>query len=265
LTKEAGTRNAFPAFSPDGQKIAFDTGKMGTSFDVWTMNADGTHRMQVTTHPHPSDINHIASWFPAMDEVAFLSLRERQPAIRATTIVSREERLLLDLGPDMDYFRLSPDGTQVAFTRKQGGPMNTWTIPVSGGQAKQLTFDSEMAGFPSWSPDGKWLAIEIKRKDDTHIAVIPSTGGTITQLTSSPGQSWPYSWSPDGDKIVFAGLRDGYWNIWWVSRSTGEQRQLTDYKKLNAFVRYPAWSPLGNQVAYEYTETLGNIWVMQLK
>jgi Tol biopolymer transport system component len=162
LTKEAGTRNAFPAFSPDGQKIAFDTGKMGTSFDVWTMNADGTDRMQVTTHPHPSDINHIASWFPAMDEIAFLSLRARQPAIRATTIVSREERLLLDLGPDMDYFRLSPDGTQVAFTRKQGGPMNTWIIPVSGGQAKQLTFDSEMAGFPSWSPDGKWLAIEIK-------------------------------------------------------------------------------------------------------
>ena len=35
--------------------------------------------------------------------------------------------------------------------------------------------------------------------------------------------------------------------------------------KLNAFVRYPAWSPLGNQIAYEYAETAGNIWLMELK
>jgi len=34
---------------------------------------------------------------------------------------------------------------------------------------------------------------------------------------------------------------------------------------LNAFVRYPAWSPLGNQIVYEYNETSGNIWLMELK
>jgi hypothetical protein len=28
---------------------------------------------------------------------------------------------------------------------------------------------------------------------------------------------------------------------------------------------YPAWSPLGNQIVYEYAETTGNIWLMELK
>jgi Tol biopolymer transport system component len=87
-------------------------------------------------------------------------------------------------------------------------------------------------------------------------------GGPITQLTFDKGQSWTgsASFSPDGDKIAFAGFRDAVWNLWWVSRSTKEQKRLTNYSKVNAFVRYPAWSPKGNQIAYEYAETTGNIW-----
>jgi Tol biopolymer transport system component len=107
--------------------------------------------------------------------------------------------------------------------------------------------------------------LQVGRGDDTHIAVMPSGGGEITQLTFDKGQSWIYSFSPDGDRIAFAGFRNGYWNLWWVSRSTRQQKQLTNYAKLNAYVRYPAWSPLGNQMAYEYAETTGNIWLAELK
>jgi hypothetical protein len=41
------------------------------------------------------------------------------------------------------------------------------------------------------------------------------------------------------------------------------QKQLTNYSKLNTFVRYPAWSP--TQIVYEYAETTGNIWMLELK
>jgi hypothetical protein len=34
---------------------------------------------------------------------------------------------------------------------------------------------------------------------------------------------------------------------------------------MDAYVRYPDWSPLGNQIAYEYAETTGNIWSLELK
>lgn len=269
LTDETGTRNGFPVFSPDGQKIAYSSARTGSGVDTWVMNADGTERLQVTMHPNPTDVDrpdvdHLPSWLPGMEEVAFLSIRSGERRIRAVSITTRQERVLLDLGPDLDYFRLSPDATKVALTRKEDSAINTWTTPLAEGDSRQLTFDKEMAGFPAWSPDGKWLAIELKRGDDTHIAVIPSSGGMITQLTSARGQSWPHSWSPDGDKILFAGFRNDYWNVWWVSRSTKEQKQLTAYRNLNTFVRYPAWSPLGKQIAYEYAETKGNIWVMQL-
>ena len=64
-------------------------------------------------------------------------------------------------------------------------------------------------------------------------------------------------------KIIFAGQRDGVWNIYTISIKTRVQKQLTNYSKLNAFVRYPAWSP--ERIVYEYAETTGNIWMLELK
>jgi Tol biopolymer transport system component len=94
---------------------------------------------------------------------------------------------------------------------------------------------------------------------------MPAAGGPTTQLTTEHGLSWPYSWSPDDDKIAFAGYRNDFWNVYWISRSTKEQRQLTNYNKRNAFVRYPEWDPSGKRVIYEYSESVGNIWLMDLK
>ena len=101
---------------------------------------------------------------------------------------------------------------------------------------------------------------------DNGIFILPSTGGAPTQITPIHGQNWSSSWSPDGEKVIFAKPGDDLnWNIWSVSRSTQIQEQLTHYTKRNAFVRYPATSPKGNQIVYEYTETTGNIWIMEFK
>ena len=161
--------------------------------------------------------------------------------------------------------RLSPNGKEVLFNSKRSGTTNVWKIPIEGGSPKQLTFDNEMAGFACWSPDGKLIGLQLKRGGETNIGIMPSDGGPVTQLTFDKGQSWLSGFSPDGDKLVFAGFREGVWNIWWVSRSNKEEKRITNYTRLNSFVRYPTWSSLGNQIAYEYAETTGNIWVAEIK
>jgi TolB protein len=227
------------------------------------MNADGSNQIQLTTNEGG---NLIPSWFPDMEQIAYVSKRTGHYTLWAINLNTKREKMLLDLTDDLDYARLSPDGKQIVFNFKRGdGVINIWTASLAGGEPKQLTFDKELMGFPSWSPDGKHIAFPMKRGDDTHVMIMPSEGGTPEQLTFDKGQSWVYDWSPDGDKILFAGFRDGIWNIRWVSRSTKKQQQLTNYTKLNSFVRYPAWSPKGDQIAYEYSETTGNIWVADLK
>ena len=263
LSNDRSPRHVVPTFSPDGKRIAFAQWRDGSGADIWLLDPDGKNLTQVTTDPA---IDNVPSWFPEGDRLEFISNRTGQFTPWSISLASGKENILVDLGPGVGgYARMSPDGKQIAFNSVRSGTINVWIKPIDGGEPKQLTFDKEMIGFPCWSPDGKTLAVEVKRGPNDYLAIVPSDGGTPVPLVSDDGSSWPHDWSHDGDKILFAGQRDGVWNIYWVSRSTREQKQLTHYSKFNAFVRYPAWSPLGNQIVYEYAETTGNVWVMEMK
>jgi Tol biopolymer transport system component/DNA-binding winged helix-turn-helix (wHTH) protein len=261
LTK-TNTRNISPAFSPDGKKIAYQPATVGIGGSIWTMNSDGTNQSQLI-----SASGGLPWWFrEGSNRLAFRAKRDNQIGLWSVEIEGGKEKKLFDLEEDVSFVRLSPDGKKIAFDSTRDGTLNVWTISIDGKDLKQLSFDKEMIGFPSWSPDGKWIAAQMKRGEDTYVAIIPSDGsGEPIQLTFDKGQSWSYDWSPDGDKIIFAGQRDGIWNVYWVSRLTREEKQLTNFTKLNSYVRYPAWSPANDKIAYEYAETTGNIWMIELK
>ena len=258
-----------PRFSPDGKRIAF-TSDRGGLFNIWVMDADGKNARQMTIEPAA-----YVGWLPGGDRLATLNKTPDDRRLWAIEVESGRRTPLSDRPIETGLGRLSPDGTMLAVNSRQSGTINVWTLAIDGGEPNQLTFDREMMGFPCWSPDGKWMAIEMKRGSDTHLAVIPSAGlsngrtdgekSEVEQLTSEPGQSWPGSWGPDGDRIAFAGQRQGIWNIYWVARGDHRVKRVTGYQKPNTYVRYPAWSPRGDQVIYEYAETRGNVWMMTFK
>lgn len=265
LTQDTNFRKTAQAFSPDGATIAYSVWRLGADGEVWLMDANGENARQLTAEPAA-----VLGWLPGGNEVA---LNQKAPAgllpsdvrLLKVDVRSGQQTPLSNHNLPTKFGRLSPDGKQIAFNRRSGGAINIWKATLDTGALKQLTFDPELMGFPTWSPDGSLLAVEMKRGDDRHVAALPSDGGAAQQLTFAPGQSWPGGWSPDGDKIAFAGQRDGVWNVWWVSRSTKRQQQVTSYTAPNSYVRYPAWSPRGNQIVYEYAETHGNVWLMELK
>jgi Tol biopolymer transport system component/DNA-binding winged helix-turn-helix (wHTH) protein len=259
LTQNATTRAVTPAFSPDGKKIAYCIFTTG-AVQLWTMDSDGKNQTQSTATD-----GRFPWWFPDGKRIAFLTLGNNHSDFWSVAVDGEKEKKLFDFDEDVNAARLSPNGMQVAFTSKKSGTLNLWTISIEGGEPKQLTFDKESTSFPAWSPDGKWIAFQMKRGEDSHVGIAPGEGGAFVQLTFDKGQSWVHDWSPDGDKIIFAGQRDGLWNIYWVSRSTKEVKRLTNFTKLNSYVRFPAWSPLSDRIVYEYAETTGNIWMIELR
>jgi Tol biopolymer transport system component/DNA-binding winged helix-turn-helix (wHTH) protein len=262
LTSDTSFRKSSPVFSPDGTKVAYTSKLTGATADIWYVGADGRGPVQVTTG---SGMNGFPSWFPDGRRIAYLSWGGGPPEIKVFDLDAGSVRSLFTWSGVLMFPRLSHDGSTLAFQSARDGAINIWTVRIPGGEPTQVTFDRELAGWPCWSPDGARLAFEVKRGNDTHIAVVPSAGGEVEQLTSDPGQSWTGSWSPDGDRIAFAGQRDGIWNIWWVSRTAGTKRRLTDYTRPNVYVRSPDWSPKGDRIVYEYSEVTGNIWLLEVR
>jgi len=263
LTRYTSFRMLYPQFSPDGNKIAYNVLQVGAQWDIWLMDSDGKNSKPLGAAPNNAVLQ---GWFPGGERLAFLSLQGDHNFLMSLTLETGRRERLREMDVGWLFARLSPDGKTIAFNSAEGGTINVWTAPVEGGPPRQLTFDKEMMGFPSWSPDGKLLDIQIERGDDSQVGIVPSGGGTPIQLTSDHGASFgDGGWSPDGDKIAFAGQRNGVWNVWWVSRRYKIEKQITNYTKKNIYVRYPNWSPRGDQIVYEYGETTGNIWVMRVK
>jgi len=255
LTTQTNDINTVPRFSPDGTTIAFLRGNRGGDDGMWLMNTDGDDPRQIMS----GDVHHVF-WSPAGDRVYYGTAEE----IRSLELDSGRVERVHTKKREWGMWSLSPDGETFAFHSRTDGILNVWTVPVGSSMATQLTFDEEGMGFPAWSPDGKRLAVELLR-GDSHVGVVAATGGPVTQMTDEPGQSYLGEWSPDGNWIVFPGLRGDAWNIWAVSIRDQSTKRLTDYTSVHHALLFPAFSPTGDQIIYEYQETTGDIWLLELE
>lgn len=254
------TRLSVPAYSPDGSRLAFSQVGAGVEGSVWLMNADGTE-------PQPAFSDGQSNWPSWGGPDGLLLVLRLMPTTRSLWLVEPRTKRATELGhldaTGISNPRLSPDGADIAYWKLEpGGSMNTWIQPVKGGPPRRVTADAEAVNYPAWSPDGHWLAVEIKRGERTHIGVVSKDGGPIEHVTNDKGQSWPHSWTPDGESIVFAGERDGVWNVFAVSRRTRAIRQLTAFDNPGGYVRYPTVSPDGRRVVFERRIDDGSIWTI---
>lgn len=107
---------------------------------------------------------------------------------------------------------LSPDGKILAF--EWNGDI--WSVPVNGGEAKQLTSHVGRDGQPRFSPNGKELAFVSDRAGDPQVFVMPAAGGVPRQLTYHSGGYTLNGWAPDGQSLLVNASRDHHWR--WAER-----------------------------------------------
>lgn len=82
---------------------------------------------------------------------------------------------------------ISPDGATIAFTYRG----DIFTVPVGGGEARQLSSDPAYDTAPVWSPDGSRIAFASDRMGSTDIYVVAAGGGTPVRLTTHSGTEMP--------------------------------------------------------------------------
>ncbi len=263
LTAGSG-RSTWPVFSRDGKRLAFSRTLPGQNADIWVMNLNGSGAEPLTSNPA---VEYLVSWLPDNRRVLFVSFRTKPYAFWSVDSVTKEEVMQPFNVAEAENPQLSPDGKRMAYHSRRGGfTMNIWIRDLVKETDTQLTFDREFIGFPSWSPDGKTLLVQVRQGEDVNVATMSPEGGDPVLLTSARGLHWPFNFSPDGSKISYASFAGDAWNVHWVERATRKKQALTNFgPRLDAYLRYPAWSPLGNQIVFERAETAGAIWLRDYK
>ena len=260
LTHDTRLRKTRPVFSPDSSMIAFLVTQKGQDGQVWTVSIDGSNAQKL-----PGDVPAFDPNWCNTDSLCYWTHDNRNVAhLWRWSARTKGLEDVLQTSERMSAIQLSQDGQLAAYHRTDNGQVNVWTLSLSDGHARQLTFQEHIKGFPVWSHDGKHLAVEVADGVNAQIAVISEGGGPLVPLTHDTGQNWPASWSPDDKEVAFAGFRNGSWNVFAVSRDSGKERQLTHYTHANTFVRYPDWSPDGRNVVYEYGTSSANVWLLKL-
>ncbi|MCB9079039.1 MAG: PD40 domain-containing protein [Anaerolineaceae bacterium] len=164
----------------------------------------------------------------------------------------------------------SPDGKQLAFFGVQGisqlaAPYNqgngVWVVDVINNQQqnpRQLLAQDHIKNL-TWSPDGTMIAVEIGPPGITHeIAIIDAKDGR--QLYRFAGEQ--PAWSPNSQQLIVKGCFDAC-GLWLVELDGSRIRQITT----DSTDSYPAWSAVGDQLAFSSSNRDGNweIYLLQME
>lgn len=141
---------------------------------------------------------------------------------------------------------LSPDGQMLAFDWNG----DLWTVPITGGTARQLTFHPGKDRQPKFSPDGKQLAFVSEREGSPQVYVMPAMGGAPRQVTFHTAGYTLEDWFPDGQALLVSSQRDHFWRhaerFFKVSIHERKAEQLL----FDDYGRFGQLSPDGNRLLF---------------
>jgi TolB protein len=191
----------WPAWSPDGMRVAFTAELFGDFSDINVVSVDGSRLTNLT----PFDYSAFAStWSPDGRYMVFCTDREITlgqavgvqlhildlQTLRAGRLSANDSSGYLD--PDW-----APNGQSLAFDRNDSDPSrsNVFTMATNGTGVTQLT-TTNVDFDPAWSPDGAKIAFVSERDGRRQIYVMNANGTGAINLSNGSESDVDPDWSP---------------------------------------------------------------------
>jgi len=209
LTADSPADDSEPAYSPDGNQIAFRSERDGGG--LYLMGATGESVRRLT------DTGYDPAWSPDGKEIVYATApgddpQEWGPKSRLWRIDLSSNRARLVAEADAVQPSWSPNNRRIAYWGVPPGSAQraVWTVPVDGGEPVRATDGDSLNWSPAWSPDGRYLYFASDRSGSMNLWRVPideSSGkvqGEPEAVTNSSQWNGPLHLSKDGRRIIYA-------------------------------------------------------------
>jgi Tol biopolymer transport system component/DNA-binding winged helix-turn-helix (wHTH) protein len=257
----------YPAFSPDGKKLAFVRAPRWSTDDLYVLSLDGGTPRRLTFDN--LTITGL-TWTPDSREIMFTSRRggSTRHLWRVAANGGTPERVDT-VGNDVLSPALSPQGNRLAYTQALDD-INIWRFELdAAGRVKSQT--SLIASTfwdhgPDYSPDGSKIVFVSDRSGSNAIWVCESDGSNPQLLHAcGPYVTGTPRWSPDGRWIAFdsrscIASASGNPDVYLISANGGQPRRFTTEEAEDVV---PSWSRDGRWVYFASTRSgIMQVWKM---
>lgn len=237
----------YPAFSPNGQWMAFVSDRSGAN-RIYLMHRNRNKIHPLTNHL-PSEADYDPAWSPDGEWIVFTSradIPKADPNIYKINVNTGDLQQLTDTGYNR-FPKWSPDGDRILFysNRKEGNDL--FLMKSNGNGVRRVIERKFGGGQPTWSPDGQQIAYEMTDLAGVGIYIMTDEGQNNRRITRDNTWAAFPAWSPNGEWIAYELEVESAWgnpnrdsNIHLVSPDGTETRQLTKHPAID---RYPAWVP----------------------
>jgi TolB protein len=236
----AGGENAEAYFSPDGQRLIFQSTRDGRTCDQqYTMVADGSEVRRVSDGNGKTTCGYFIE---NGTRILYASTHAQQTACPARPDPSRgyvwgldpfdiytadldgsNRKAITQFGVYTAEATLSPDGKRMVFTSLKDGDLELYTMNVDGSDIRRLTNvpgydggaffspDGTRIVYRAWHPTGDSLAAyrdllkqHMVRPNRMEIFVMNADGTGQRQVTNLGGANFAPFFTPDGKRIIFS-------------------------------------------------------------
>jgi len=120
-------------------------------------------------------------------------------------------------------------------------PSDAWNVTVSpdGTQIVYVTGSIDVGNCGACTPGPRLVVVRTDGTGSHYVTLHTATSPALVEMPA---------WSPDGRKIAFAGVSNGFEEIYVVGADGSHPRRLTASSTQN---EYPAWSPDGTTIYYD--------------
>jgi Tol biopolymer transport system component len=233
-------------------KIVFETNRNGNA-DVYTMNPDGTNRINLTHNP-AEDVE--PRWSPDGSRIAFASNRTGNFEIYTMSAAGGDLQRLTYNGANNRRPSWTAEGT-ILFHSVADGNRDIYAMKADGSNVRNLAPSPADDAYAAASPRSNRIVFTSNRGGDYHLYLL-SGDGPIKQITSGSGaEDFQANWSPNGNDLVFVRLDSTFSSsdLYLLHASGGAPVQLTSTP--DRLELEPVWSPDGRKIAFHGCSGLG--------